>query len=273
MDYSTCQPLRCLTEPIDSRESSLYHEAMGKLIAFALDTASRIIDKIPLEKMLVKSPDLSEDRKELLDILEQKPKQETPAKKPEEGRIEPRRAAWSRSRETGVSDAETVDYQNREIGKLLLRMERHYAQGLRINSKVCDCGAQKHLLDIEAMAEETISIADDPDVYERLIAWVHHVGPLSTVDAVASGQYDHLYPEFSQDARDFRKEIIGSLDPKALWPNSDASIRDLVRRAGDVRVVKVEKVPELPMPASAEVPPEETPVEQVETQEKTDQEE
>lgn len=117
-----------------------------------------------------------------------------------------------------VSLEETVAYQNREIGKLLLRMERHYAQRLRINGIPCDCGSSKHLLDMESLCEETIPMVDNPQVYYHIINWIKGVGPKSTDESAKSGLYDEEYPTFSHQARDFRKEIIGTLDPKALFP-------------------------------------------------------
>lgn len=225
-----------------------YHVGMGKLLSFALQTASRLIDRIPIEKVLIKPPDTSKDRQELLSILQPETAKKERAEAEYPGKIQPRRSRPHSHKEDTLSDEETADYQDREIGKLLLRMERHYAQGLRIGGRVCDCGSTKHLLDLEAMAEETIPMVEDADVYGRLIEWVQKAGPVSTPEAAASGKYDSLYPELSHQARDFRKEIIGTLDPKALWPNSSASLADLVKKAGDYHVVSVEKVPETPAP-------------------------
>jgi len=118
----------------------------------------------------------------------------------------------------GVSPEETIDYQKREVGKLLLRMERHYSQRLRIKGIPCDCGAGKHLLDLESLSEETIPMVDNPKVYFSVLAWIKKVGPKSTDEAAKSGIYDEEYPHFSHEARDFRKEIIGSLDPNTLFP-------------------------------------------------------
>ncbi|GAI65071.1 unnamed protein product, partial [marine sediment metagenome] len=118
----------------------------------------------------------------------------------------------------GLSTEQTVDYQNREIGKLLLRMERHYAQKMRVGGIPCDCGAQKHLLDLESLCEETIPMVDNPQVYYSVMNWVKEVGPKSTDQAAKSGLHDEEYPIFSHQARDFRKEIIGSLEPSALFP-------------------------------------------------------
>jgi len=119
---------------------------------------------------------------------------------------------------SGVSLQETIDYQRREVGKLLLRMERHFSQRLRIMGIPCDCGAGKHLLDLESLSEETIPMVNNPQVYYGIVEWIKKVGPKSTDEAAKSGVYDEEYPRFSREARDFRKEIIGSLDPNALFP-------------------------------------------------------
>jgi len=118
----------------------------------------------------------------------------------------------------GVSPEQLIDYQKREIGKLLLRMESHYAQRLRIKGIPCDCGAGKHLLDLESLCEETIPMVDNPQVYYGVLEWIKEVGPKSTDVAAKSLIYDGEYPSFSHQARDFRKEIIGSLDPSTLFP-------------------------------------------------------
>ena len=118
----------------------------------------------------------------------------------------------------GVSNEETLNYQKREICKLLYQMEMHYAQRLRIAGVPCDCGSSKHLLGIEAFSEETIPMVSDPEVYYRILEWVKEAGPKSTDEAAKSGLYDEDYPTLSRRARDFRKEIIGSLEPSALFP-------------------------------------------------------
>ncbi len=141
-----------------------------------------------------------------------------PLEKPE---VEPQEASKVHLAEPqpgGPSLKETVDYQNRELGKLLYQMEKHYAQRLRIAGIPCDCGSSKHLLGMEALSEETIPMVDNSQVYYRIINWVKEVGPKSTDEAAKSGHYDDQYPLFSHQARDFRKEIIGSLEPSALFP-------------------------------------------------------
>lgn len=192
---------------------------------FPLLTAA--IDKLPLERLLFRTPDNKKSLEELQKILGES--HAKPLEAPEEpaggtqeensgGYLEPRRPTVHLTEKTGgASDEETVAYQNREIGKLLLRMERHYAQRLRIEGVPCDCGSQKHLLDIESLCEETISMVDNPQVYYRIIDWIREVGPKSTDEAAKSGQYDEEYPVFSRQARDFRKEIIGSLEPSVLF--------------------------------------------------------
>jgi len=186
-----------------------------------------VIEKIPLERLLVKPPSNKERLKELQEILEEaqpRPAEEspeTPAGEPEkieEGSLEPRQTKVHLSEAPSeLSTEETIAYQNRELAKNLIVLERHYAQKLRINGIPCDCGSGRHLLAIESLAEEAISMVDNPDVYYRLIEWVKVVGPKSTDAAAKSGKYDNEYPTFSHQARDFRKEIIGSLEPSALF--------------------------------------------------------
>lgn len=187
-----------------------------------------IIEKLPLERLLIKPHSNKERLKDLQEILSEshaKPTEappEEPIEKPheeaEQGYLEPRRQRVHLPEPRGeLSTEETVAYQNREIGKLLLRMERHYAQKLRINGVPCDCGSQKHLLDLESLCEETIPMVDNPNVYYSIIDWTREVAPKSTDEAAKSGQYDNEYPAFSRQARDFRKEIIGSLEPSALF--------------------------------------------------------
>jgi len=193
-----------------------------------LSFASNIIRRIPVERVLFPRPDHTKALEEFATSVEgtrtQKESSPSPsmttttqtAEKPLE--IKPQEAPKVHLSEPGVSPEQTVDYQNREIGKLLLRMERHYAQRLRINGVPCDCGSSKHLLDLESLCEETIPMVDNPGVYYRIIEWIKKVGPTSSDEAAKSGLYDEQYPIFSHEARDFRKEIIGSLEPSALFP-------------------------------------------------------
>ena len=188
-------------------------------------------ERIPFERLFVKPPSNKKKLEALKGILEEAhaaPAEAPPDNLPEEvpdeyenlkGYLEPRqqKVHLEPPPANGVSVEGTVAYQNREIGKLLLRMERHYAQRLRINGIPCDCGSQKHLLDMESLCEETISMVDNPDVYYRILAWVKKVGPKSTDQAAKSGQHDDEYPIFSREARDFRKELTGSLEPSAMF--------------------------------------------------------
>ena len=196
-------------------------------LTFVLNT----ISKIPVERVLFPRPDHTKALEEFAGSVGASETQnkapsgqktkvtttQTAGKPPE---IKPQEAPKVHLSEPqpGVSLEQTVGYQNREIGKLLLRMERHYAQRLRINGIPCDCGSQKHLLDMESLCEETIPMVVTPQVYYRIIEWVKGVGPKSTDEAAKSGLYDEQYPVFSHEARDFRKEIIGSLEPSALFP-------------------------------------------------------
>jgi len=204
-----------------------------------LALAAQVLEKIPLERLLIKPPSNKQNLEELQEILGQSkakptrmptelPEEETreePEERPLLGNLgnRPTRVhlGANRSVTSTVSTKETVDYQNREIGKVLLTMERHCVQKFRIAGRACDCGQSKHLLDLEALAEETIVMVDNPDIYYRLLDWIRRLGPLSTVENVESGEYDDIYPVFGNESRGLRKELMGTLDPKALFPHRE----------------------------------------------------
>ncbi len=114
----------------------------------------------------------------------------------------------------GVSDAETVAYQDRELGKALLLMELHLQQRCKINGIPCDC-CEKHPMTIEALAEEALGMTGNSQ-YSDITDWAKRVAPQTSAVASASGDYDELYPQLAQEARVFRKRIMGTEDIKAL---------------------------------------------------------
>ncbi len=201
-----------------------------------LALAAQVIEKIPIERLVVHRPDEAERRREMARILteaEPEPVETLPEEIPEppaEDNESPQLGDLGNQTSrvhlnanpavaSTVSTKETVDYQNREIGKNLLMLNRHCIQKFRIAGRACDCGQSKHLLELEALAEETASMVDNPDIYYRILDWVRRLGPISTVEDVSSGKYDDVYPSFGTEARDLRKELLGTLDPKVLFPH------------------------------------------------------
>jgi len=200
-----------------------------------LALAVQAVEKIPFERFIVRRSDNKKRLEELAEILGEshaKPVEKPPEEMelpPEEAMEEPHpknlgnlrpkvRLEPTPSVTSTVSTKETVDYQNREIGKILLTMQRHCVQKFRINGRACDCGQSRHLLDLEALVEETIAMVENPDIYYRLLNWIGRLGPICTVENVSSGKFDDVYPTFGKEARDLRKELLGTLDPKALFP-------------------------------------------------------
>ncbi len=202
-------------------------------------------NKLPIERLLAKPRDRTSELKELKEILEGspslphsekreeiEPESENPLEEiPQEhedskGYLEPRQKVHLEPPlASGVTTEETVAYHHREIAKNLIVLEKHYAQKLIIAGKKCDCGIGRHLLAIETNCEDTISMVDNPDVYYRLLDWVKEVSPKSTDQAAKSGKYDNEYPIFSHQARDFRKELIGSLEPSALFTKKGEEVK------------------------------------------------
>ncbi len=214
-----------------------------------LAVLAQAIERIPLERLLFKPPSNKKSLEDLQEILSEshvKPTEAAPEEpiketheEAEAGYLEPRRQKVHLPEpRSELSTEETVEYQNREIAKNLLALERHYAQRLRINGIPCDCGSGRHLLAIETLAEEAIPMVDNPNVYYRIIDWVKEVGPKSTDEAAKSGKYDNEYPPFSHQARDFRKEIIGSLEPSALFPQKETSA-EILPVASEEKVAEV----------------------------------
>jgi hypothetical protein len=198
------------------------------------------VSKIPFEKFLVKPPDKTKELQELKTIFSQgksepavrpdsTPANETmgPELPPKEspvianlGNQRPRvHLAPNTSTTSTVTTKETVDYQNREIGKILLGLQRHCIQKFRINGKACDCGQTRHLIDLEGMVEEVMAMVDDRTIYNNILEWISRVGPICTVENVESGKYDDVYPGLGNEARDFRKELLGTISASALFPH------------------------------------------------------
>ena len=97
-----------------------------------INLVADIIDKIPLEKMLIPERDTRKDNQELMEIYKNSPITQTPA----QPKPQPTRTLLSdKSDIEKPSDQETIQYQNREIGKILLQMERHASQRFRINGR------------------------------------------------------------------------------------------------------------------------------------------
>jgi len=169
---------------------------------------SEVVNRIPVERLLYRHPDNKKRLEELQDILgAAEPKKATGQVATEE-----RPRVHIEQKEGGVSLEETVAYQNREIGKLLLRMEGHCTQKFRLFGKICDCGAQKHLLDLESLCEETVPMVDNPDVYYQIIDLGKELAPKCLQEAVATLKYDDEFPSYARRYRDMRKKTFGSLD-------------------------------------------------------------
>lgn len=161
---------------------------------------SAVIDRLPVER-LISRPDNRKRLEELQQILSGAEARKAEAGQ-EKARVEPK-----------VSTAETIAYQNREIVKRMRALAIHCVQRFRIAGKPCDCGAGRHLLEIEELAEEAIQMVDNPDIYYRIIETGKELEPKVTVEAIASGRYDEEYPRYGRIYRDYCKQL-GSAEEK-----------------------------------------------------------
>ena len=84
---------------------------------------------------------------------------------------------------------------------------------LTIHGAIHNC--EKHPMTIEALAEEALGMTGNSQ-YSDITDWAKRVAPQTSAVASASGDYDELYPQLAQEARVFRKRIMGTEDIKAL---------------------------------------------------------
>ncbi|GAJ19794.1 unnamed protein product, partial [marine sediment metagenome] len=128
-----------------------------------LAAISNLVSRVPIERVLFPRPDHTKALGEFAASVgvpetqnkapsEQKPTITTTQateKPPEIELQEALKVHLAESKPGGLSTEQTVAYENREIAKNLVQVEKHYAQKLRINGIPCDCGTGRHLLAIE----------------------------------------------------------------------------------------------------------------------------
>jgi len=176
---------------------------------------SEVINRIPVERLLSRTPDNKKRLEELQEILTgAEPKKATEQVAVEE---RPQRRVHLEPRKSDVSTEETVAYQNREIVKVMRTMAKHCAQKFRIFNKPCDCGQRRHILEIEDLAEDTVQMVDNPNVYYRIIEVGKELEPKVTLNAIGSGRYDDEYPKYAKVYRELCKELgFGDLELDSL---------------------------------------------------------
>lgn len=138
-------------------------------------------------------------------------------------------------RAKGVSDENTIRYQNIELAKELLLLDKHLQQGCAIFGKPCDC-CEKHPLTIQALAEETYGITSNP-LYMSIAAWAGAMGPFVDAQAPRDESALRRYAGWSLDAREYRKALMGSgyvaeISPDRRKAYVDAFMRQMTDRLG-----------------------------------------
>lgn len=113
----------------------------------------------------------------------------------------------------GVDDDEVITYQNEEIVKELLLLDKHLQQGCKIHGTACDC-CEKHPVTLQALAEETYGMTGHP-IYAQISDWCKQINPMVSAEASASGDFDQDYAAMAMTCREFRKTLMGSgyVDP------------------------------------------------------------
>lgn len=177
-------------------------------LAMALKLASHL----PVEKLFIKRQDPGKALEELRQTLDPASLAE-PQTALETTTSEPL-LNESATRKGEVSTEETIAYQRRELGKELLLLEKHLQQACKIGGKPCDC-CEKHPITIEALAQETLGMTEDP-VLNEIIQWAKDIAPITTEAASTSREYDSQYPGIAIKARDLRKRLMGTEKTESL---------------------------------------------------------
>lgn len=169
------------------------------------------VARIPFERFFLKPPEVKSPLERFVEDRGMKPEelQATATKSPA-----PVATPVKQKPRYNVSTAETMEYQDREIGKELLLLEKHLAQLCSINGKPCDC-CEKHPMAIEALAQESLGISGARK-YDEIVTWARSIAPLTTHAAAVSGEYREKYPEIAGQARMLRKKLMGTDDVTAL---------------------------------------------------------
>jgi len=107
---------------------------------------------------------------------------------------------------SGVSDSETIKYQNRELVKEMVLLEAHLLQQCKIGGKACNC-CEKHPIAVEGLARETLGMTGKP-LYSEIADWAKQISPMTTPEASASGKFDDQYPQLAVKLRELRKNVM-----------------------------------------------------------------
>lgn len=180
---------------------------------FAL--ASEVLNRIPVERLLHRSPDNKKRLEELQEILSTATPERKAQPEPQQPHIEERIPDYELP-----TNEETAQALKRRLAKELYRAELDLANKLRISGKPCDCLESKHTLGIEAVAEELIPHEPDNPVYSEIIDWIKQNQSKVTINAIISGLYDDEYPRMAAEFRDFRKRIMGTTALHAMIEQS-----------------------------------------------------
>jgi hypothetical protein len=180
---------------------------------------------------ILRGPDRHAEREERikrdLDILEALERQ-VPATQRTAPSATAAKAGRASPRVETAGTEETVAWQRRELAKELYRLQMNLAAGGMIAGKPCDCLSGKHALGLEALAEETAAMHQDP-IYQEIIEWSRDLATKGTPEAIASGKYRDDYQRMAQEARGFRKRLLGTEDVRAAL--SDEEKQEVLKRA------------------------------------------
>lgn len=123
-------------------------------------------------------------------------------------KLETRTPEINASQPPSLPTSAILEYQNKELVKEMLLLEKHLTQGCKIGGKACDC-CEKHPITLEGLAQEASGMSSKP-VYSEIANWSRHISSMTTTKASESGEYDGKYPELAIELRDMRKKLMAA---------------------------------------------------------------
>lgn len=196
-----------------------------------LDFTLGLIERIPLERLIVKPLDRAKDRDDLRKLAMEIAAKPPTAPAPSPNNVPMLEAgAVKTSKIVLASTQETLEELKRRLGKELYKLELDLQGGLRIAGKPCDCATKKHNFGIEATAEELMSYEHNP-AYGEVIAWYQQHLPEFYPEEIVHHDQEY-YRAMTPTLREFRKRIMGTEHPLALL-NKEERQKLLSKVAGD----------------------------------------
>lgn len=165
-----------------------------------------MVQRAPIERMLFRGPDRSQQIEKIVGILDEAPKGPVAVATPVQDH-----PALTKGQ---ISPEAMLEYQKRQVYGQLWLLQGHLTNGCRIDGEVCDC-CVKHVIALGALAAETEPMKPDP-LWTEIKTFCSSILFKTEVVQVTQGTYTAEYPAMAETIRNFRKRIEVHAAPATL---------------------------------------------------------